>query len=87
MHHQREKYNQVSIIALLLAVIIGIFSIIKSFHLFILFSFYLLAVSIIAEALFLNISLRQIEGAKQLARGIMLIILVTYLFIKFVKGS
>ncbi len=79
MHHERDKYNLMSIGSLGLALIIGLFAMIKSFLLLIIISFYLIAVSLICEALLLNISFRQLEGIKQLARALVLIILITYL--------
>ncbi|MBO1002094.1 hypothetical protein ACFSKI_05805 [Pseudogracilibacillus auburnensis] len=87
MHHQRDKYNQISIVSLLLAFLIGLFAMIKSYQLIILFSLYLLTLSIVTEALLLNMSLRKTESIKQLIRGLILFILISYLFIKFVRGS
>jgi len=86
MHHQREKYNLVSIISLALAILIGTISLIKASYFFIIFSFYLLAISIISDALLLNMSFRKTEALKQLARGIMLFIFVTFLFLRHFKS-
>jgi len=86
MHHQREKYMLVSFISLGLAIIIGIIAILKSHYFFILFSFSLLAISLISDALFLNSSFRQMEGLKQFIRGAMLFILITYLLLYFLKN-
>ncbi|MEI3604263.1 hypothetical protein SPD48_01045 [Pseudogracilibacillus sp. SE30717A] len=79
MQHERDKYNLLSIGSLGLAILIGFIAMIKSTFLLIIVSFYMIAASLICEALLLNISFRQIEGLKQLARAIVLIIFVTYL--------
>lgn len=83
MYRLRDKYVQLSIIALILAIITTFIAIIKSYYLLILFSFLLISISLIAEALFLNIFHRPIESLKQFIRAIIIIILIIFLFIKF----
>lgn len=87
MHRQREKYNQISIVSLLLAFFIGLFAVIKSFYLFILFSLFLLFISLLSDAMLLHISFRKIDGVKQFARGFILFVLFIFLLFKLSKGS
>ena len=80
MYHQREKYNLISITTLGLSILFGSIAIFKHYYLFVLFSILLIAVSIISDALLLNMSFHKFEGLKQLVRGVMLVLLIIYLF-------
>ncbi len=86
MYQQRERYNIVSVITLGLAILIGFIAILKLSFLLVLFSILLIAISIICDALLLNISFQKFEGLKQLARGVILIFLIIFLFVFYVKG-
>jgi len=84
MHHQREKYYLGSLLSLGIAILVGSVAIFKSSYFFMIFCFYLLAISIISDALLLNMMFRKPEGLMQLIRGVVLIILVTFLFLKLI---
>lgn len=82
MYHQREKYLQISLITLGLAIIICIIAIFKSYYLLVFLSLLLISISLIAEALLLNLFHRPLESLKQLVRASLIIILLIFLFIK-----
>jgi len=84
MLHQRDKYNLISIASLGLAILIGIFAMFSSRFYLIIFSFYLIAASIMSDGLFLNMTFRKAEGLMQFMRGIMLFVLVTYIAFKLI---
>lgn len=83
MYRQREKYEHISYLALILAMITTFVAILKSYYLLVLFSLFLVSISLIAEALLLHMFHRQIESIKHLVRAILIIVLITFLFIKF----
>jgi|GEM_PF-1816454 len=87
MYHQREKFNKLTIIFLGLAIIIGLIGMIKSFQFFILIALVFIGGSLITEAFYFFISLRQIDSLKQIIRAILIIILAVYLLLKLLKGS
>lgn len=83
MHRQREKYEQLSFLALILAMVTTFVAIFKSYYLLVLISLLLVSISLIAEALLLHMFHRQIESIKHLVRAILIIVLIAFLFIKF----
>src|SRR5690625_3079353 len=87
MYYQQEKYNKLTIICILFALIVGMIGMIKSFQFFILLAFIFIGVSLITESLSFFISFRKIDSLKQMIRAILIIILSLYLLIKLLKGS
>jgi lysylphosphatidylglycerol synthetase-like protein (DUF2156 family) len=87
MYHRQEKLQQMSIISLCAAIILGLFGLFKSFHLFIYLALYCLSVGIMAEALLFYLTYRKMDAVRIILPGILLFILTTYLFFKFLKGS
>lgn len=79
MHSQREKYHLLTFISLGLAVIFTFISIIKTMLVLIFFSFALLAISIISDALFLYLTYQKVQSIKQFVRGVTLFLLIAML--------
>lgn len=86
MYQQREKYNKISLLSLVLALIICFFALLKTSYLLVLFSLYLLVISLFSEMLVMLYSQRQIEAIKQLIRTTLLFTMTTFLLIRFIKG-
>lgn len=84
MYHQREKYLQLSFIMIGLAIITSVVAILKSYYSLILISLFLIAISLVAEALFLHLFHRKLEALKHIIRALLIVILVFFLFAKII---
>lgn len=82
MRHPFEKLIRVEILSIIGAGMIGIFMVFQGFILLMIISLYLLALSMIAEAIIKWHMNDKKQSAKQFSRSIILFILTTYLIFK-----
>lgn len=79
MRHPYEKFIRLELITLVLVVIIGLISVFQGILIIMLFSLYLLAISIFCEALIAMNTHNTAEGAKQFVKAAMLMLVTTIL--------
>lgn len=82
MKHPYEKFIQIELLTIALALLILIVSTIKGYLLPIVFSLLLIAVSLISDSMILLLSQQKANAVKQSARAIIIFILATYLLFK-----
>ncbi len=79
MRHPYEKFIRLELITLVLVVIIGLISVFQGILIIMLFSLYLLSISIFFEALIAFNTHNTAEGAKQFVKAAMLMLVTTIL--------
>jgi len=81
MHAQRNNLKLVTIISFCLAAICMITAIFKYTLLLTIIAAYLIVISLITDGLFLQITFQRNKSIAQLARGILLFLIITFLVI------
>lgn len=82
MHAQRNNFKLLTIISFCLAVIFIITAIFKYTLLLLIVSAYLIVTSLITDGLFLQMTFQKNKAILQLARGIILFLIITLLIIQ-----
>ncbi|MFD1361597.1 hypothetical protein [Lentibacillus salinarum] len=82
MRNPYERYKRMELISLALAVVIGLIAIVQGYTIFMLFSFYLLAFSILSEGIFYLNTNKAPDGIKQCVKAGVLVLLATMLFFR-----
>lgn len=79
MQHPYEKFIRLELITIAVAVIIGLFALLKGFIFVVMFAMYLLVLSLISGALVeLNVN-QATQAIKHLAQAVLLFIFLTYM--------
>ncbi|RDW22306.1 hypothetical protein CWR48_00945 [Oceanobacillus arenosus] len=79
MRHPYEKFARIELISLVIVILFGLIALIQGFLILIFFSLYLIALSLVCDAL-LHLYFRNSQQAgKQILRAVMLFIFATYL--------
>lgn len=79
MRHPYEKFIRLELITLTFVVIVGLIAIFKGYLIIILFSLFMLAISILCEALIAINTYHTSEGVKQFIKAVMLLLLTAVL--------
>ena len=87
MYQQREKLQQISMIILVVTILLALFGVFKSFLLFLYLACFLVSIHIITEGLLLQFSHLKQTSIRLLIIGMTLLIITSYLFFRFLKGS
>ncbi|MFC3038634.1 hypothetical protein ACFOGI_00015 [Virgibacillus xinjiangensis] len=82
MRHPYEKLVRMELAAIAAVILFGVIALIQGFLLLILLAFYLLAFSLLCEAMLLWQTGNTPEAGKQGLRAMLLFIFVTYLFFR-----
>lgn len=80
MRHPYEKFIRIELICLTFIILVGIFALIQGSALVILMCLFVLSLSLFCDALIAWYSHRTAQAAKQLIRGVMIIMFTTVLF-------
>lgn len=82
MRHPYEKVIRIELISMISAVLIGIIALIKGYIIFIFICFFLITLSLFAEAIILWFTYQKVQSGKQLIRAFMILILAVYIAFK-----
>lgn len=82
MRHPYEKFIRIELVSIVSAILIGIIALIKGYLILIFICFYLLALSLLAEAMIEWSTHQKMQGGKQFVRAIVILILTTFLIFK-----
>lgn len=82
MKHPHEKFIRIELLSIALALIIFIFSVIKGYLLFAIFSLLLIAVSLLSESMILLATHQKAQALKQGARAAIILLLAIYVLLK-----
>lgn len=82
MRHPYEKVIRIELISMISAVLIGIIALIKGYIIFIFICFFLITLSLLAEAIILWFTYQKVQSGKQLIRAFMILILAVYIAFK-----
>jgi len=86
LYHQREKYNRLTFLLISLALVFGVIGLFKSFQFLLLISFLCIGLSLITEAIYFLLSLRQMDSMKQFIRAILIVAITLFFLFKLMKG-
>jgi type III secretory pathway component EscV len=79
MRHPYEKFVRIELVSIISAFVIGIIALIKGFPILIFICFFLVAISLCAEAIILWFTYQKVDGGKQLIRAMIIFLLTTFL--------
>lgn len=82
MRHPYEKFIRIELFSLGLAVLFGVITLVRGYILLAFVSFYLISLSIAAEAMIAWLTHDKEQAIKLLVRSILIFIIATFLFIK-----
>lgn len=79
MRHPYEKFIRIELIAILIAILIGVIVLIKGYLILVFVCLYLLVLSLLAEAMIAWSTHQKFQSGKQLVRAAIIFILATYM--------
>lgn len=81
MRHPYEKFMRIELFSIAIAVVLGMVAFIKSYTLLLFVSFYLIAISLIAEAIISWSTFHKEQAIKSMGRAILIFLLTSYLLV------
>lgn len=82
MRHPYEKIIRIELVSMASAVLIGIVAFIQGYLILIFLCFFLIILSLLAEAITLWFTYQKIQSGKQLIRAFIILMLTVYLIFK-----
>lgn len=80
MRHPYEKFIRIELFSIGFAVFLGVFAFIQGYMILMFVSFYLISISLIAEAMVAWSTFHKQQAIKSVCRALLIFLLVTYLF-------
>lgn len=81
MRHPYEKFIRTELVTIILSIFVFVIALIKSYLILIYICFYLLVISLLAEAMIAWFTQQKERSVKQLIRGMIIFLLATYLLL------